>query len=958
MIDLKKILDKHPEAAEEMQTMIGLLHDHYPDYEDEYEISNILNFMETGIVEDLKKKKQNDQIITAADEKKYLTKIKKRYGVQEGISGPIFRLWTDALGLEVEKGEETGPDDAGNSGKIPPDEPAGPLKQKIRPGDTLTFGRYEQDNDPGNGPEPIEWQVLAVEKDRALLISRYGLDVKPYNEKQADITWETCTLRSWLNGEFYEKAFGVEEKVWIRKTANQNPDNPDHGTVGGEETEDRIFLLSIDEAREYFGDYEARQCRCTGYAGKNGAYAGPYNNTRWWLRTPGFNSLLETVVGSDGDIYTSGFSISAASVAVRPAFWLDLDEDPGGGKKLVTVEAAVVWDDDNDRDGKRPDKVTLSLLSEGKKIQSLETGAESGWKQTVSGLPKYSGGKVINYTWTEDSLPEGYSLRGYSVTGTETTLTNSHTPEMTEAAVKVIWDDGNDRDGIRPESLIVILSKTGKAVTLSEQNGWTETVSGLPKYSDGKEIEYTWQEGAVPGGYTLSGNVREGTETTLTNSHTSKPAAKPAPRRAIRVGDVLMFGRYKQANEPGKGPAPIEWQVLAVEYRRALLISKYGLDVKPYNDTRTDVTWETCTLRSWLNWSFYSSAFGPEEKNRIKEVMNKNPDNSGHGTKGGKNTKDRIFLLSIDEANKYFKDDEARMCLSTAYAMAKRNFLRRLFNLSDWWLRSPGNSGNTAANVNNFGDIYNYGSFVDDSGIVVRPAFWLNLDDGQEKSAFTPIQMPVPVVQPDPSLPEEKVPGGKSKPEANVGDTLTFGRYEQADEPGKGPEPIEWQVLAVVNGRALLISKYGLDAKPYNEKNTDVPWEHCSLRKWLNGLFYENAFSSDEKGRIRNVMNKNSCSRNMPITVNDTEDRIFLLSIDDMKKYFPNDRSRICRATAFAMKNGGWVSCNGNSFWWLRSLASSDKTASYVDVDGRVGKCGLAVFDKSILVRPAFWLDL
>ena len=769
MIDLKKILDKHSEAAGNSRKMKGLLLDHYPDYENEYEIRIILFFMETGIVDDLMIKKQNDQIITAADEKKYLTKIKKRYGVQEETSGPIFRLWTDALELEVEKAEETGPDDDGNSAEMPPDVPAEPMKQEMHPGDTLTFGRYEQDNDPGNGPEAIEWQVLAVEKDRALLISRYGLDVKPYNDKAEPVSWETCTLRAWLNGAFYEKVFGEEEKVRIRESANQNSYKTVYMKVEGKETKDRIFLLSIDEARKYFKNEEARGCRCTAYAAKNAAGTEMRENCLWWLRSPGSSSELAWAVLPDGHETSLKFSAVDPVIMVRPAFWLDLCEDPGGRKtaETVGVSAAVVWDDDNDRDGKRPDKVTLSLIANGTMIRSLEIGAESGWKQMVSGLPKYTDGQENNYSWIEDRLPEGYSLSGYSMTGTETTLTNSHTPETTEAVVKVIWDDGNDRDGIRPDNVFVILGRIGKAVTLSEKNGWTETVKGLPKYSGGKEIEYAWHEGAVPGGYTLSGTVRSGTVTTLTKSHTPKtvpqqqchkpavtnltnshtpktaaqpvPAAKPVPaampakepssvlKPAVHVGEILTFGRYEQDNDLSNGPEPIEWQVLAVEKDRALLISRFGLDAKPYNEEKTDVTWETCTLRKWLNGTFYVNAFSSEEKLQIREVTNQNPDNPVRETMGGKATKDRIFLLSIDEVKTYFRNDAARICQPTVNVKANGALVKKNSGNTIWWLRSPGDTCVSAAIIRTGGFVDAFGSIVDGTGVVVRPALWLNL---------------------------------------------------------------------------------------------------------------------------------------------------------------------------------------------------------------------------------------
>ena len=143
------------------------------------------------------------------------------------------------------------------------------------------------------------------------------------------------------------------------------------------------------------------------------------------------------------------------------------------------------------------------------------------WTATVENLPKYADGEEIIYTWTEDkaALSEGYTLTSNNKVGTITTLTNSYTPEVTEATVKKIWDDAENQDGKRPTSLTVTLSN-GTEVTLNEDNEWTATVENLPKYAAGEEIVYTWTEGDLPEGYELTDSSVNGTITTLTNSYT------------------------------------------------------------------------------------------------------------------------------------------------------------------------------------------------------------------------------------------------------------------------------------------------------------------------------------------------------------------------------------------------------------------------------------------------------
>lgn len=187
---------------------------------------------------------------------------------------------------------------------------------------------------------------------------------------------------------------------------------------------------------------------------------------------------------------------------------------------------------------------------------------------------------------------------------------------------------------------------------------------------------------------------------------------------------TIAFGRYPQASKNEN--ALIEWLVLKNDGSKALLISKYALDCQRYNTSGTDVTWETCTLRRWLNGSFINSAFSAEEQKQILHTT-VTVDRSPYRTNPGNNTKDRVFLLSIAEAQKYFGSDSARQCQGTAYC-----FAQGAYKVGDgyclWWLRSPGSSGCTAY-VYNGGSINEYGYPVDNGtiAIAVRPALWINL---------------------------------------------------------------------------------------------------------------------------------------------------------------------------------------------------------------------------------------
>ena len=186
----------------------------------------------------------------------------------------------------------------------------------------------------------------------------------------------------------------------------------------------------------------------------------------------------------------------------------------------LTVEKK--WDDADDQDGARPSFIEVTL-SDGQKVTLND---DNEWTATIDDLPIYKDGEKINYTWTEAKV-DGYTSAQVT-DGIVTTLTNSHSPETTEATVKKVWNDANDQDGVRPAFIDVTLSN-GQKVTLNEANSWTATVTGLPRYDKGQEIKYTWTEAKVDG-YT-STQVTDGTITTLTNVHapTPTPTVEPTP---------------------------------------------------------------------------------------------------------------------------------------------------------------------------------------------------------------------------------------------------------------------------------------------------------------------------------------------------------------------------------------------------------------------------------------------
>ena len=152
------------------------------------------------------------------------------------------------------------------------------------------------------------------------------------------------------------------------------------------------------------------------------------------------------------------------------------------------------------------------------------------------------------------------------------------------------------------------------------------------------------------------------------------------------------------------------WRVLDVdrEADAALLVTDKAVCRRRYNEIWGPVTWKRCDLRKWLNGEYYENTFSEEEKAAISETVLLKQDNPEYKISGGSSTKDRIFLLSIDEANHFFKSDEDRA-------------------IGDWWwLRSPGYDDPLAAYVDGYGSIDTGGLYVNDR-IAVRPALKINL---------------------------------------------------------------------------------------------------------------------------------------------------------------------------------------------------------------------------------------
>ena len=188
--------------------------------------------------------------------------------------------------------------------------------------------------------------------------------------------------------------------------------------------------------------------------------------------------------------------------------------------------------------------------------------------------------------------------------------------------------------------------------------------------------------------------------------------------------------------------------------------------------------------------------------------------------------------------------------------------------------------------------------------------------------------------------------GNNALPEfenANVGDYVKFGRYPQRLE-GEA-RPVEWRVLAIENNKALVISRYALDAMRFDPESND--WSKSEIRRWLNGEFYNSTFSGEEKARIKSF----------------NQDNVFLLSREEAEKYFANSDARKCKPTSYAKAKGA-SEIDDFCWWWLRSpYPSISNRVYYVSNGGDVryyvhNIINLDVYNYNGSVRPALWVNL
>lgn len=410
---------------------------------------------------------------------------------------------------------------------------------------------------------------------------------------------------------------------------------------------------------------------------------------------------------------------------------------------------------------------------------------------------------------------------------------------------------------------------------------------------------------------------------------------------------VIEFGSYPTTASGER--KPLRWKIVSIEDQNAILVTERIVDACVYSSPSDALTWDNSGIRRLLNNDFYNSAFTDEEKGHILDSQLMNYKNAAFKTNSGGKTTDRVFLLSVEEAQRFFPNDEERAVIPTAYAMSKGLFTED--GRAWWWLRTSGSSENYAADVDYGGDVDSYGSDRRSSVEGLRPAIRVSLsflrqDDLNALSRnVVSTRSSITVYDPDDHGLED----------AKVGETVLLGEYP-ADN-GAMKTPLRWKILELSGNKALLITESCVEAKPFDSREMFLTWKQSELRRWLNDEFIATAF-----GSLADVLSdvKIKTPVNPVYDIGggmDTKDKVFLLSLDEAQKYFPDNDSRKAKATPKCGGSGMFADENGFVWWWLRSMGSNRRYSANVDYGGDIDFYGS---DQRAVngVRPVVLADL
>ena len=400
-----------------------------------------------------------------------------------------------------------------------------------------------------------------------------------------------------------------------------------------------------------------------------------------------------------------------------------------------------------------------------------------------------------------------------------------------------------------------------------------------------------------------------------------------------KVGDKIVLGKYEQNGDLASAE-DISWTVIKVEEGRALLIADLCLAHGGFHDAYEAFSWADSSIRDWLNVDFYTKAFNDEEKTLIRRTSIENDKNYIFAVGEDNVTTDMVFLLSLDEAKELLGEDNiVGVPTENVKNSAKLTHGNKSCN---WWLRTQGASTMKAVVVGYNGVINVSGLRGDIAEAGIRPCVWYSTETNAEV-----IKAPYAF--------EEMA-------SAQVGDKVLMGRYDSDANEDNGAEDIVWTVAAAENGKKLLVADYALEAKTYYAQlDNGISWKDASLRSWLNSGFMNKAFNEAERAKI-------STTSVITKGVNGGEDisvynQVFVLSAEELMKYFPNREDRMIKPTASAIANGVYTDpMYGTCDYWVRDAGTTAGNGAYVYYYGDVNAAGALARSTFIGVRPAVWV--
>ena len=830
-------------------------------------------------------------------------------------------------------------------------------------GSYVTFGRYPQNN--GNTPEPIEWLVIDNDGKSALVVSKYGLDCRPFHHEKANISWRDCDLREWLNSDFLNLAFTADEQEEIIKSSVFTDDNPYSGNKGCGLTHDKIFCLSIEEVYKYFGNVKKENgftedrcsdilnlivwvsrdpaCQPSAYAVSLGASQGKFfhkdeikdkpsewwfDNCCFWLRSPGWCTNLASSVISSGLVNHRGNLLDLGVCAVRPALRIKLCKSFDDANKLSGSGAHKTYNEHEAAgehtlaDWQKYELPPLSLLNDvSKRIQS---NSEDKSDALLEVFRKFKIKSTL-HNILHGPVVTRYELFLYPVCSIDDLVAFQD-----DIALALGWPASQMRIMYVPSSSakgIEVPCDCPEQVTLKDILTSDSFNYGLGlRICLGKDIA----------GRAISADL-------VTMPHLLI-AAHAGSEKSVCLNAIILSLLYKFT--PGK------LQFLIIGNKHSELSIFEGIPHLAGNASEEAGHIITFSLEAEVALRDAVQLM----KNRYKLIAASNAHNIDEYNAKNKNCLPRVVII-IEELEYLmtcappWKIEKSICCLAqNAHVVGIHLVIATKFP-SEYVITSPMRKHIPAritfavSSENDPSVIFDDGSdkhLPDDSGserllgngdmlfrstdalrqtiLRIQGAFVTNEEIKRVADFWRKYAVPANKIElktsehkaePFDPAKGEIAPAYALSAQARFerGSYVTFGRYPQ--NKYTAPEPIEWLVLDNDGETALLISKHGLDGREFHNVFPDaVGWSLCSLRKWLNIDFLRKAFNDDEQQRITESVLHNDDTvfedwdGKVKVTkgCSDTRDKIFCLSIDEVEHYFADNVSRMCAATKYAKK--------------------------------------------------------